>query len=56
MKLSEPKSFSIFDEHDGSVWNVNPHFNDCGGNKKLNIVPGKTAHNIIFFFPFHSTM
>ena len=36
MQLGQAEALGIFNHHNRCVRNVDPHFNDCGGNQHIN--------------------
>ncbi len=53
VKLSESKSFGVFDDHDGGVRNVNADFYDGGGDEYVKFLIFELVHDVVFFLGFH---
>ena len=49
MELGEAEAFGVFDDHYGSVGDIDADFDDRGGNEDLHFVFAEALHDFIFF-------
>ena len=53
MKLSEAKTFCIFDHHNCCIRNINPDFDHRRGYKDLDLIFPECFHDLIFLCLLH---
>ena len=56
MKLGKSKTFSVFDNHNGCIGNINTNLNHCCGHKRVYFSCRKPFHYIFLFERLHSSM
>lgn len=56
VELGEAKSFGAFDQHDAGVGDVDPDFDDGGGDEEVGFVGGEVAHDLFFFVFVEATV
>ena len=48
VELGEAETFSVFNEHDGCIRDVDAYFDDGGGDKGLRVAEAKLLHDGVF--------
>jgi len=56
MKLRKAESFCMLNDHYRGIGNIDPYFDDGGGNQDLNPSPFELHHDLFFLFTPHATM